>query len=344
MANDSGLFRTRDQLERDGWTLTGNVFVRRGLRMLPLYEAKMIHHFDSRFSTYDGATQAQINKGTLPHLTFSQHGDPLCAPMPRYWVHEADTRDDQRSTTDKPVQGVASRLKAKHWNCDWLLGWRDIARSTDQRTMICSALPRVAVGNKLPLALTDGWADLLMANLSSFVIDYVVRQKSAGSGMTYFIVKQVPALPPEAYQVPADWLVGDTPAQWIRQRVLELSFTAWDMEAFARDLGDGGAPFRWNDERRPIIRAELDAVYFHLYGLQRDEVAHIMDSFDALRRREEKPQNFGEFRTKRLILERYDAMADAIRTGEPYQTILDPPPGHGPRHAKRDVLRGDDLG
>ena len=60
-----------------------------------------------------------------------------------------------------------------------------------------------------------------------------------------------------------------------------------------------------------------------------------MDSFDALRRREEKPQNFGEFRTKRLILERYDAMAEAIRIGKPYQTILDPPPGHGPRHPAR---------
>ena len=110
------------------------------------------------------------------------------------------------------------------------------------------------------------------------------------------------------------------------------------MEAFARDLGDDGPPFRWDEERRTLIRAELDAAYFHLYGLERDEVEHVMDSFDALRRREEKPQNFGEFRTKRLILERYDAMAEAIRTGEPYQTILDPPPGQGPRHPARDVV------
>jgi hypothetical protein len=76
-------------------------------------------------------------------------------------------------------------------------------------------------------------------------------------------------------------------------------------------------------------------VYFHLYGLKRDEAEHVMDSFDTLRRREEKPQNFGEFRTKRLILERYDAMSEATRTGMPYQTILDPPPGHGPRHPAR---------
>ena len=198
--------------------------------------------------------------------------------------------------------------------------------------MICSALPRVAVGNKLPLALTDGWADLLMANLSSFVIDYVARQKSAGSGMTYFIVKQLPVLPYEAYQAPASWLVGDAPTQWIRRRVLELSFTAWDMEAFARDLGDDGPPFRWDEERRTIIRAELDAAYFHLYGLDRDEAEHVMDSFDALRRREEKPQIFDEFRTKRLILDRYEAMAEAARTGGSYWTILDPPPGQGPRH------------
>jgi hypothetical protein len=334
MANDSKLFRNRDELEADGWHLVGNVFVRGGARILPLYEAKMIHHFDSRFSTYDGATQAQINKGTLPRLTPSQHDDPLCLPMPRYWVEESDTRDVHKSKPDKPVydRGVTSRLKAKHWNCDWMLGWRDIARSTDQRTMICSALPRVAAGNKLPLALTDRWADLLMANLSSFVFDYVARQKSAGSAMTYFIVKQLPALPPDAYQASVKWLVGDAPGHWIRQRVLELSFTAWDMEAFARDLGDDGPPFRWDEERRTMIRAELDAAYFHLYGLDRDEAEHIMDSFDALRRHEEKPQKLGEFRTKRLILDRYEAMAEAIRTGEPYQTILDPPPGRGPRH------------
>jgi hypothetical protein len=121
----------------------------------------------------------------------------------------------------------------------------------------------------------------------------------------------------------------------VERRVVELSYTAHDMGPFAKDLGDDGPPFRWDEERRTLIRAELDAAYFHLYGLERDEVEHIMDSFDALRRREEKPQNFGEFRTKRLILERYDTISEATRTGEPYQTVLDPPPGHGPRHPAR---------
>ena len=163
--------------------------------------------------------------------------------------------------------------------------------------------------------------------------DYAARQKFAGTSLKYYLVKQLPALPPEAYRAPTPWL--SSAADWIRQRVLELSFTAWDMQEFARDLGDDGPPFRWDVERRTYIRAELDAAYFHLYGLERDEVEHVMESFDALRRREEKPQNFGEFRTKRLILERYDALAEAVHTGEPYQTILDPLPGYGPRHPAR---------
>ena len=106
------------------------------------------------------------------------------------------------------------------------------------------------------------------------------------------------------------------------------------MEAFARDLGDDGPPFRWDEERRNLMRAELDAAYFHLYGLSEMKSSYVMDTF-PMRRRKEKPQRLGEFRTKRLILERYDAMAEAIRTAGPYQTILDPPPGQGPRHPVR---------
>jgi Eco57I restriction-modification methylase len=60
MANDSDLFWTREQLGSDGWTLVGNVFVQDNRRMLPLYEAKMVHHFDHRLGTYEGQTEAQV--------------------------------------------------------------------------------------------------------------------------------------------------------------------------------------------------------------------------------------------------------------------------------------------
>ena len=118
MANDAGLFRTREQLDHDGWTLIGNVFIQDDRRMLPLYEAKMIHHFDHRLGTYDGQTEAQANVGTLPRLTPEQHDDPCHILLPRYWVANAE---------------VENRLIRKGWDRGWLLGWRNIARSTDER-------------------------------------------------------------------------------------------------------------------------------------------------------------------------------------------------------------------
>jgi hypothetical protein len=315
MNTDSNLFRTRVQLENGGWTLDGNVFVRGNHRMLPLYEAKMIHHFDHRFGTYDGQTQAQANMGTLPRLSQKQHDDPHLFVLPRYWVDQVE---------------IDSRLARRSWNNGWLLGWRDVARGTDERTIISAAIPRGAVGDKFLLAFTDKDAYLIQANLSSFALDYIARQKAAGTSLKFYLIKQLPVLPPAAYHVPAPWLGRIALADWIGARVIELSFTAWDMEEFARDLSNEGPPFHWDDDRRFAMRAELDAGFFHLYEIDRDDVDYIMETFPVVKKRDE--QRYGTFRTKELILEIYDAMTEAARTGKPYQTILDPPPGQGPRH------------
>lgn len=333
MTNDAYLFRSGEELQGDGWTLDGNFFIRDISRMLPLYEAKMSNIFDHRYGTYQEQTEAQANMGTLPRLSLAQYNDPNFVIQARYWIQEFDTLDEQRSKDDKAVYhlGVSSKLLSRHWQKGWLFGWRDITNSGNERTVICTAIPRAAVGNTFFVILspTDR-IDCLYANLASLVLDYSSRQKLAGTHMTYSYLNQLPVLPPDRYDVAAAWLAEQSLVQWIRRRVLELSFTAWDMEPFARDLGDEGTPFRWDEGRRELMRAELDAAYFHLYGLERDEVEHVMESFDALRRREER--QLGEFRTKRLILERYDAMAENARTGTEYKTILDPPPGKGARH------------
>lgn len=121
---------------------------------------------------------------------------------------------------------------------------------------------------------------------------------------------------------------------WIVLRALELTYTAWDLEPFARDCGYDGPPFRWDEERRSLLRCELDAAYFHLYGIAHDDVDYIMDTFRVWREKEVKHR--GEYRTKRVILEIYDQMQRAVETGEPYQTRLVPPPAdpsvtHAPR-------------
>ncbi|TDD75089.1 hypothetical protein E1293_28765 [Actinomadura darangshiensis] len=142
------------------------------------------------------------------------------------------------------------------------------------------------------------------------------------------MLEQLPVLDPKSYVRRAPWDGGICLDQWIQSRVLELSFTSLEMMAFAKDVGDDGMPFIWDEERRFAMRAELDAAYIHLYGVDRDDVDYIMDSFGAFQRND--PERFT--RTKALILDVYDALARAMETGEPYGSILDPPPGEGPRH------------
>jgi len=139
-------------------------------------------------------------------------------------------------------------------------------------------------------------------------------------------MRQLPVLPPDRY----------TPSllDFIVPRVLELTYTAWDLQPFAQDCGYHGPPFRWDEERRFLLRCELDAAYFHLYGIARDDVDYIMDTFPIVKRKDEAAH--GEYRTKRVILGIYDAMQQAIETSQPCQTLLDPPPADpGVTHLQR---------
>ncbi|MHB1887248.1 MAG: Eco57I restriction-modification methylase domain-containing protein, partial [Acidimicrobiales bacterium] len=315
MANDSGRFHDAKDVadaETDGWSCR-----RDGTTFVPLYEAKMLSHWDHRFSTYKGATQAQLNMNTLPRTTDAAHDDPSAETLPRYWV-------DQREVS----KGLDGR-----WGRDWLLGWRDIARSSDSRTLVPSVFPASASGNKFPLAILANPAlgCLLHATWSSLACDYIARQKLSGTGMTYFILKQIALPHPETFATAAGWKPAVSLAEWIRPYVLELSYTSHRLAAYAQDLGDDGPPFRWDPERRARLRAELDAAFMHIYGLSREETEHVLDSFFVVRKYEER--DLGEFRTRRLVLDAYDRMAAATaREGWGWISLLDVPAGSGPRH------------
>jgi hypothetical protein len=145
-------------------------------------------------------------------------------------------------------------------------------------------------------------------------------------------LKQLPVLSPDAIAEPARWSRGTSTRGWISERVLELVFTACDVQPFGRDLSWDGPAFRWDADRRFFLRCELDAAFFHLYGIGREDVDYIMETFPIVRRNDEAPH--GEYRTKRVILEIFDRMQHSIDTGVPYQTLLDPPPAD-PRVAHR---------
>lgn len=295
MTSDSNLFRTREQLEGLDCRLEGNVFSCGEERWLPLYEAKMLHQYDHRWATYE--------RGTAGELGDAEKSDPGTLAMPRYWV-------PARSEVEGELSG---------WSHRWLLGWRRNARNTDERTLIANVIGGVSAGDSLFFMFPAGDPGLvagLLAVLNSFVADFVFRQKVGGTNMSYYLLEQLPVVGPTTI----------APVQaFFSPRVLELAYTAFDLAGFAVGLDYDGPPFRWDPERRALIRAELDAAMFRLYGIGRDDVGYIMETFPIVRRHDER--RFGEYRTKRLILDRYDAMVEVDAAGRQYETPLDPPPG-----------------
>lgn len=317
MANDSGLFHTPDDLadaKFNGWSYTqGNK------EYVPLYEAKMLSHFDHRFSTYKGATQAQLNVASLPRPTDEQHDDPGMEPLARYWVERSE---------------VEAKLKDR-WDQKWLLGWRDIARASDSRTFVPSVFPASAVGDKFLLAMPENpmSAASLHATWSSIAFDYVSRQKLSSASMKFFIIKQLACPSPEQFQSQTPWRHSEHLETWLTPYVLELAYTSSRLHRYAQDMGDDGPPFRWDPGRRALLRADLDAGFLHIYGLDRYEAEHVLDSFPVIRKYDER--DFGEYRTKRLVLKSYDRMAEAIADGgKGWKALADPPAGHGPRHSE----------
>ncbi len=144
----------------------------------------------------------------------------------------------------------------------------------------------------------------MFANLNSIAFDYIMRNKLGGTNASFFIVKQLPVLPPVTYERS---IGGERLADWVTKRALELTYTSHDMQPLARDLGYGGPPFAWNEARRARLRGELDGLYAHLYGLSREDFAYILSTFPVLRKNEER--QYGEYRTARLALAAYDLLA-----------------------------------
>ncbi len=376
MSNDSHLFRTRDQLEREGFRLMGSRFVKGSDLWLPLYEGKMIQAFDHRASGVITKVQNLKRPGQPVETSLHQHLDPLHVPVPQYWIERS---------------GVDRRLPENFPN--WSIGFKSVTSPTNERTFITSLLLACGVGNSMPLLLGDFPDRFLLScffsNLNSLVFDFVTKQKTGGVNLNFFVVEQFPTLPPTAYTT--------SNLEFIIPRVLELVYTAWDIKAFAddtwrdanaslrahiqkqheenkkttggnewklpdwieaypeiewnRDKGIPLPPFKWDETRRAILRAELDAYYAKLYGLTRKQLRYILDPADLTERelqdilepweevsdpldpagntertakstfhgetfrvlKEKELKHFGEYRTRRLVLEAWSRLSNVVK-------------------------------
>ena len=296
MTNDSHRFRTAAQLDAEGfYPVQGNRWERGEDLYLPLYEGKMVQAFDHRAASVV-VNPENLNRPAQPReATSEEHANPDWLPDPQFWV----------SIDDAEWPG----------GLGWIVAFKHVTAPTNVRTMIACLAPAAGFGNSLPiLSSTGGTSDeiqaykesshLVAANLNAFALDFVTRQKVQGQNLNWFIVEQLPFIAPTDY----DRQFGTTTAcALVRDHVLRLTCTAHDMAPFARDLGHDGPPFPWDDDERRHLRARLDALYFHLYGLSREDAGYVLGTFPIVRREDEK--QFGHYRTRDLILAYMNALA-----------------------------------
>jgi hypothetical protein len=263
---------------------------RPGPGLLPLWEAKHAGLLDHR------------GGGTAGH---------------RYWVPESLMHDRYGELTARR----------------WLAGYRNVTTVDAPRTLVPTALPVAGVGNSLPL-LSAPRLPLLLAALASLPVDHLVRQKHAGANLNFFKLEQVPLPPPEAYDVPAPWAPGSTIGRWVLERF--AGAVAWDESlaglagelvaagvahpvvpcapaaaaggARAAAAGGARAAAAGADAAtlRAVALADLDAVHAVLFGLDRDDLEHVLSTFTALRSREQRLH--GRFVTAERVLAAYDRL------------------------------------
>jgi len=342
MATDSDLFHMREQLETSGFKINGNILAKNGEIFLPLYEGKLTSAYNNRAATFNNVGADDLLKGNPRDNMKDELTQADFLAIPRYWVAKQEVDNARNEQTQ------------------WQLSFHAIANPNNERSSIFTFLPNSGVGHSAFIVpnLDYKKACVFCASCNSFIYDNIVRQKLGSRNFSFFVIKQTPILSPASLSQIQTWLQNSFSA-WCIPRVLELTYTAWDLEPFAKDCGYDGPPFKWDEERRFLLRAELDAAFFHLYlpadengdwkqakvsdgavkdetpeefaalkaafPTPRDAVSYIMETFPIVKRKDEAAH--GSYRTKDTILSIYDAMQLAIKTGVPYQTRLNPLPG-----------------
>jgi hypothetical protein len=275
--NDAELFREAETLKADGFKLKGNRWIKGKKVFLPVYEAKMLQAFDHRAADVITERSNWVRQGQTEKRSLVGYQNPERLAMPRYWV--------ESNAVEMPAWGS--------------IGFKDITSPTNQRTMIAACAPLAGFTNHFVIVGSDlapRRQMCLLANLNAFAYDYCVRQKIGGITLNFFIVEQIPTLPPDAYDKPCPWDRRTTLETWISERVLKLTCTAEDMLPLADACNFAGGSFqaeyggrlnKWDETERAELMAELDAAFFHLYRLARDDVEYILSTFKGIHDRQD---------------------------------------------------------
>lgn len=296
--NDAEHFLSPAELRKAGAKPQRNCWRRGKTVYLPLYEAKMVQAYDHRAASVVITEANWVRQGQTEATSLVEHQNPEFVAMPRWWTDQAVVLDTLGDLT-RGRQGF--------------IAYKDITSPTNQRTMIAAAIPWCAATNHLVLMLTQESPRrefCLLGNLNSIAYDYITRQKIGGVTLNYFIVRQIPTFPPDAYDDRCPWNKRQTLEKWISDRVLKLTCTADDMRPLAEAAGFKPGVHKWKEAGRAELRAELDAAYFHLYGISREDAAYILSTFQGMTDGDEG--SFTPTSAASCILESYDRLAASM--------------------------------
>ncbi len=268
-SNDSHLFCTADQLRSQKFRHDG-AFWKKGKRLfLPLYEAKMIQMYDHRAASVIVDKTNWMRQGQTDSTSLVQHKNPEYVVQPRWWITESEV-----------LRVLGDRDHSK------LIAFKNVTSPTNERTMIASFIPYGGVIHSAPLIITGPKVSArltacLLANLNSFVYDFVCRQKIGGINLSYFIINQTPVFDPDFYSSRCPWSKRETLAKWISERVLKLTCTSNDMLPLAKAAALKPLVHKWNPANRLDLQAQIDAAFFILYGIKRPDVEYVLSTFSA---------------------------------------------------------------
>ena len=292
---DSEIFQTAKRLTQAGYfRAAGNVYQggqgETAQPHFPLYSGRMMTHFNPRANSVGFNPDNPFRFNVSHPSTLEQLSDPAFLPEPPYWIPESNTTFPD--------------------GMNWAIGRRDVTGVGNERTVVAAIVPPAAYASTLPLILPKlpsrprgredsaavrEWrkacesaraayranAPLYVANLCSFALDFVCRQKMQGTHLSLFVLKQLPVIPATAY---SRKFGKKTAAEIIRDHVLRLTYVSEDMRPFARDMDFNGMPFAWDDEERAHLRARLDALYFILYGFDCEDAEYVLSTFPIVHR------------------------------------------------------------
>ncbi len=294
--NDAELFHTAEVLKEMKCKRDGAIWKKGKQVFLPLYEAKMIQMYDHRAASVVINEENWFRQGQTASTSSAQHQNPEYVTEPRWW---AESSEIEKSTNQYPHPAF--------------LAFKNVTSPTNQRTMIAAFVPKYGVINSAPIILFDENIPVnkqacFLANFNAFSFDYIVRQKIGNVNLNFFLIEQLPAFGPDFYSDKCPWDKKKTLEQWISERVLKLTCTSNDMIPLAKAAGFKPGVHKWKDTERRKLMAELDAAFFHLYSIGRDDVSYILSTFSGVVK---EGQSVFEDTTEALILNCYDQFLES---------------------------------